>query len=73
MGIGHFLGLMPPDLSEKSQYHGIEMDHLTADIAKLLYPTPAWRQADYTRMPLPEKAVRSRHWQSAVPRHEIHR
>lgn len=56
MGIGHFRGLMPPDLSEKSQYRGIEMDHLTADIAKLLYPNSGVAQADYTMMPLPEKA-----------------
>lgn len=56
MGIGHFLGAMPPDLAELSPYRGIEMDHLTADIAKLLYPQSAIRQADYTRMALPEKA-----------------
>ena len=55
MGIGHFLGLMPPDLAEKSRYRGIEMDHLTADIAKLLYPQSGVKQADFTRMPLPEE------------------
>jgi N12 class adenine-specific DNA methylase len=56
MGIGHFLGMMPPDLAAKSKYRGIEMDHLTADIAKLLYPRSGISQADYTRMPLPENA-----------------
>jgi len=56
MGIGHFRGLMPPDIAEKSQYRGIEMDHLTADIAKLLYPNSGVAQADYTRLPLPENA-----------------
>lgn len=53
MGIGHFRGLMPPDLAEKTQYRGVEMDHLTADIAKLLYPNSGVRQADYTQMALP--------------------
>ena len=56
MGIGHFRGLMPPDLAEKSQYRGVEMDHLTADIAKLLYPNSGVRQADFTQMPLPENS-----------------
>ena len=54
MGIGHFLGMMPGDLAENSRYQGIEMDHLTASIAKLLYPESGIRQADFTRMALPE-------------------
>lgn len=56
MGIGHFLGMMPTDLEEKSTYRGIERDHLTSDIAKLLYPKAGVRQADYTKMALPENA-----------------
>ena len=54
MGIGHFLGMMPTDLSAKSRYQGIEMDHLTASIAKLLYPQSGVRQADFIRTPIPE-------------------
>jgi N12 class adenine-specific DNA methylase len=54
MGIGHFLGLMPGELAAKSRYQGVEMDHTTARIARLLYPQSGVRQADFTRMPLPE-------------------
>ena len=54
MGIGHFLGLMPTDVAAASHYQGIEIDHLTADIAKLLYPQSGVRQADFTQTPLPE-------------------
>lgn len=53
MGIGHFLGMMPPGLAAKSKYQGIELDHLTAQIAKLLYPQSGVRQADFTRTPMP--------------------
>ena len=56
MGIGHFLGMMPPDLAERSTYRGLEMDHLTADIAKLLYPQSAIVRADFAKRVLPEKA-----------------
>jgi N12 class adenine-specific DNA methylase len=54
MGVGHFLGMMPPDIAQRSQYQGIELDHLTADIAKLLYPQSGVRQADFTETPLPD-------------------
>src|SRR5579872_692754 len=37
-GIGHFLGLMPEDLLRRSTVTGIEIDPLTARIAKTLYP-----------------------------------
>lgn len=56
MGIGHFRGMMPPDLAAKSQYQGIEMDGITADIAKLLYPRSGVREADFTRTPIPENS-----------------
>lgn len=56
MGIGHFLGLMPQDIAQKSTYRGIERDSITTDIAQLLYPRAGIRQADYTRMALPEQA-----------------
>lgn len=56
MGVGHFNGMMPPDLATKTRYEGVEMDHLTADIASLLYPESGVRQADFTRMPVPENS-----------------
>src|SRR5580658_4082029 len=37
-GIGHFVGLMPEDMLRHSTVTGIEIDPLTARIAKALYP-----------------------------------
>ena len=37
-GIGHFIGLMPDDILRRSNVTGIEIDPLTARIAKALYP-----------------------------------
>lgn len=56
MGVGHFRGMMPPDLVTKSRYQGVEMDHVTAMIAKLLYPRSGVRRADFTRLPVPDDA-----------------
>ena len=38
MGVGNFIGLMPNDVYKKSHVTGIELDGITARIAKLLYP-----------------------------------
>lgn len=56
MGVGNFPGLMPPDVAERSTYQGIELDHVSARIASLLYPKWGVRRDDFTRMPLPENA-----------------
>jgi N12 class adenine-specific DNA methylase len=37
-GIGHFVGLMPEDMLRHSTVTGVEIDPLTARIAKALYP-----------------------------------
>jgi N12 class adenine-specific DNA methylase len=37
MGIGHFFGLVPQEIADASQMSGIEMDSLSARIAKQLY------------------------------------
>lgn len=37
-GIGHFIGLMPEAILQRSSVTGIEIDPLTAAIAKALYP-----------------------------------
>ena len=37
-GIGHFVGLMPEDMLRRSTVTGIEIDPLTARVAKALYP-----------------------------------
>lgn len=52
MGTGNFRGMMRPDLLGSTSYSGIEYDHLTADIASLLYPQSGVRQADYTDTPM---------------------
>ncbi|MGD0110227.1 MAG: hypothetical protein ABSC06_40390, partial [Rhodopila sp.] len=38
MGIGNFFGLMPRDMMAASSLTGIELDHVTGRMAKLLYP-----------------------------------
>lgn len=38
VGTGNFFGSMPPEMAENSRLHGVELDSLTARIAKELYP-----------------------------------
>jgi len=38
MGVGHFFGLMPPSLLPGCRRTGVELDNITARIAKELYP-----------------------------------
>jgi type I restriction-modification system DNA methylase subunit len=37
-GLGHFIGLMPDEMHGHSQITGIEIDSVTARLAKMLYP-----------------------------------
>jgi hypothetical protein len=37
-GLGHFIGLMPDEMHGRSQITGIEIDSITARLAKTLYP-----------------------------------
>ncbi len=53
MGIGNFAGFMPADLAGKVDYSGLELDHMTVRIARLLYPQHGIRRDDFTRSPLP--------------------
>lgn len=39
MGIGNFFGLMPKEIKDKSTLTGVEIDRLSSDIAKQLYPS----------------------------------
>ncbi len=50
-GIGHFFGLMPEEMSVRSRLTGIELDPLTANIARRLYP-----HADTRRLMTPASA-----------------
>lgn len=56
-GVGHFFGVMP-DLPTINPAHvfGIEIDPLTARIARALYPTCKIGLAPFERAPLPEGA-----------------
>ena len=47
MGVGHFIGLMPKELRERVAYTGVELDIVTAGIAKLLYPEASIHNVDY--------------------------
>lgn len=38
MGVGNFFGAMPDKLSRASDLYGVELDSITGNIAKLLYP-----------------------------------
>lgn len=54
MGSGNFQGAMPDSLQGISTYTGLELDHVTASIAKYLYPNQNIIQGDYTKQKLPK-------------------
>lgn len=54
MGIGLFAVAAPKNVIENSSYTGIEMDAMTARIAKLLLPDQAALENDFTKQKLPE-------------------
>jgi N12 class adenine-specific DNA methylase/adenine-specific DNA methylase len=51
-GVGHFIGLMPGEMHRRSQITGIEIDSLTARLAKALYP-----DADIRHQPFEESKL----------------
>ncbi|MPR11135.1 Eco57I restriction-modification methylase domain-containing protein [Microvirga tunisiensis] len=53
MGIGLFNGLMPDAMAARSSYTGIEYDTVTAQIARLLYPSSNVITGDYAKTALP--------------------
>ncbi|MEO6751230.1 MAG: DEAD/DEAH box helicase family protein, partial [Chthoniobacteraceae bacterium] len=56
LGIGHFLGLMPDDMSARSRLTGIEVDPLTANIARKLYPDADIRSQGFETAALVENS-----------------
>ncbi len=46
-GVGHFIGLMPEMMHQQSALTGIELDAVTARIARALYPDADIRQSAY--------------------------
>ena len=51
-GIGHFIGLMPESLAKNSAITGVEIDPLTARIAKALYPEADIREQPFEKTKL---------------------
>ena len=54
-GIGHFIGLMPDDMLRRSSITGIEIDPLTARIAKALYPDADIREQPFEKSKLTDE------------------
>ena len=55
-GIGHFVGLMPEDMLRRSTVTGIEIDPLTARIAKALYPDADIREQPFEKSKLADES-----------------
>jgi len=55
-GIGHFIGLMPETMLENSAITGIEIDPLTARIAKALYPDADIREQPFEKSKLTDES-----------------
>jgi N12 class adenine-specific DNA methylase/predicted O-methyltransferase YrrM len=55
-GIGHFIGLMPETMLKNSSITGIEIDPLTARIAKALYPDADIREQPFEKSKLLDDA-----------------
>ncbi|MBV7408773.1 PLxRFG domain-containing protein [Maritimibacter sp. DP1N21-5] len=53
MGVGGFAGTVPAAIRADTRYRGIELDHVTALIAKTLYPRSEIAQGDFITMAPP--------------------
>lgn len=54
IGTGNFFGLMPPDITSRSQRAGIELDGVTGSIAKMLYPSANIQIKGYEQSKTPD-------------------
>jgi N12 class adenine-specific DNA methylase len=52
-GLGHFFGVMPPEMTARSELTGIEIDPLTARLAAALYPDADIRSQPFEDATLP--------------------
>jgi hypothetical protein len=55
MGVGHFFGMMPEELLPGSHRTGVELDHVSARIARELYPDSTIFARPFEETPLPDK------------------
>jgi N12 class adenine-specific DNA methylase len=53
-GVGHFFGLMPEELGPGSHRTGVELDSITARIARQLYPDSTIFAKGFEETPLPD-------------------
>ncbi len=53
-GIGHFIGLLPETMNARSQITGVEIDSLSARIARALYPDADLRHQPFEETVLPD-------------------
>lgn len=53
VGVGHFFGLMPPEMLGNSSLMGVELDSLTGRIARQLYQDAEIRISDFGNVRLP--------------------
>jgi len=54
VGVGNFIGLIPDSMRKGSKYTGVEMDNVTALIAKHLYPQQNIIHGDFSKTQLPK-------------------
>lgn len=54
IGIGNFFGMMPPELTSRSQRSGIELDPVTGSMAQMLYPNSNVRIQGYEASTTPD-------------------
>ncbi|ACT52108.1 N-6 DNA methylase (plasmid) [Methylovorus glucosotrophus SIP3-4] len=54
LGTGHFIGLMPAEMSRQISITGIELDNLTARIANTLYPESSIINKGYQEVIIPK-------------------
>jgi N12 class adenine-specific DNA methylase len=55
-GIGHFIGFMPEEMLRHSSITGIEIDSLTASIAKALYPDTDIREQPFEKSKIADES-----------------
>ena len=55
-GIGHFIGLAPEEMLRQASITGIEIDPVTARIAKALYPDADIREQPFEKSKLPDES-----------------
>jgi RNA polymerase sigma factor (sigma-70 family) len=56
-GIGHFFGLMPESLADRSRLFGVELEPLTAQILKALYPEADIQNAGFQNADIADNSI----------------